>query len=58
MISLIYGSLKKGTCELIYKTSRVMDVENKFMVIGGNGRRDKLGDWDCHIHTTVNKIGN
>ena len=48
MISLIYGILKKGTCELIYKTRRVMDVENKFMVIGGNGRRDKLGDCDCH----------
>ena len=58
MISLIYGILKKGTCELIYKTSRVMDVEDKFRVIGGNGRRDKLGDCDCHMHTTVNKTDN
>ena len=26
--------------------SRVIDVENKLMVTGGKGERDKLGDWD------------
>ena len=36
-----------------------MDVENKLMVTGGKGEgRDKLEDWDWHIHTTIYKIGN
>ena len=25
---------------------------------GGKGRRDKLGDWDWHIHTTIYKTDN
>ena len=34
-------------------------VENKLMVTKGErGRRDKLGDWDGHIHTTIYKIDN
>ena len=24
----------------------------------GGGKRDKLGDWDCNIHTTIYKIYN
>ena len=29
------------------------------MVTGGKGRwRDKLGDWDGHIHTTIYKRDN
>ena len=34
--------------------SKVMDVENKLMVtrVEGEGR-DKLGDWDWHIHTAI-----
>ena len=38
--------------------NRVTDVENNFMVTGGKGGRDKLGDWDWHTHTTVYKIYN
>ena len=39
--------------------NRVTDVENKRVVLRGNPReRGKLGDWDCHRHTTVCKIGN
>jgi len=38
---------KKDTNELICRTNRFIDVENKFMVNGVKGRgRDKLGDWD------------
>ena len=25
---------------------------------GGSGGRDKLGDWDWHIHTTIYRIDN
>ena len=32
MVSLICGILKNGTNELIHKTERVTDVENKLMV--------------------------
>ena len=40
-------NLRNSTNEPIYKTERVTDVENKFMVTKGKrGRRDKLGDWD------------
>ena len=47
---------KKGTNELIYKIEIVSDVENKLMVTKGErGRRDKLGDWNRHIHTTIYK---
>ena len=33
---------KDGINELIYKTEVVIDVENKLMVTGKRGRRDKL----------------
>ena len=41
-------SKKNGTNELIYKTERVTDVENKLMVtkIKSGGGGYKLGDWD------------
>ena len=52
------------TCEIFkkyYKWSyfknrnRVTDVENKLMVAGGGEQggemRDKLGNWDWHVHT-------
>ena len=40
-------NLKKGTNELIYKKERVIDVENKLMVVTGRGGGwDTLGDWD------------
>ena len=38
--------------------NRITDVENKLMVTGGKGRKDKLGDWDWNIHTTLYKIDN
>ena len=42
--------------------NRLTDVENKLMVTGGKvglrGVRDKLGDLDWDIHTTVYKIDN
>ena len=46
MISFICGSKINGTNELTYKTEIVTDVENKLMVTGGKGGRDKFGDWD------------
>ena len=39
--------------------NRVTDVENKLMVSWGEkGRRDKLGGWDRHTHTTIYKMSN
>ena len=49
---------KNSTNQFIYKTEIVTDVENKLMVTRVNWERDKLGDWDWHIYTTVYKIGN
>ena len=47
------------TNEIIYKTEVESHVENKLMVTRGKGwKRDKLGDWVCHIHTTIYKIDN
>ena len=38
---------------------RVTDIGNKLMVTKAERQgRDKLGDWDCHIHTTIYKIDN
>ena len=37
MISLICGMLKRDTSELIYKTNRLIDIENKLMVTTGKG---------------------
>ena len=37
-------NLKNDSSKLIYKTNRLTDIENKFMVTkGGRGKRDKLG---------------
>ena len=46
-ISLIHGILKNGTNEFIYKTNRLIDVENKLMVT-----KDKAGgiNWECGIN--------
>ena len=44
----LYVESKNDTNELIYKTERLTDIENKFMVtkgVGGVGR-DKSGVWD------------
>ena len=37
--------------------NRIKEVENKCLA-RGNWGRDKLGDWDRHIHTTVCNINN
>ena len=59
MIPLKWGLKKKkgGTNELIYKTG-VMDVENKILLTGDKVGKDKLGDWDWHIHTNICIIDN
>ena len=45
--SLTWGILKNDTNELIYKTNRLTDIENKLMVTKGKGGgRDKLGAQD------------
>ena len=50
-------NLKKWT--YLQNRNRVTDVENKLMVTsGGRWGRDKLRDWDWHIHTTVHKVDN
>ena len=36
-------NLKKDTNELIYKTERLADIENKLIVIKGERVGDKLG---------------
>ena len=36
MISLIYGILKNCINELLYKTNRLIDIDNKHMVTKGN----------------------
>ena len=47
----------KWTC--LQNRNRVTDVGNKpYGYLGGKGRRDRLGDQDWHIHTTIYKINN
>ena len=51
-------SKKSGANELCKNRNRVTDLGNKLMVTRGKpggGGRDKLGDWDGHIHTTIYK---
>ena len=47
MISLTYEILKNSTNELTYETK----IELQMF-------RDKLGDWDSHIHFTLYKKDN
>ena len=58
LIPLKCRILKNSTNELIYKTNRVKDLGNKLIVTDGGGGRDKLGYWDCHVHTTIYKLDN
>ena len=41
--------------ELIYKTNRPMDLENK---LNGCQRRDSCRVWDGHVHCAIIKIDN
>lgn len=43
--AMIYGNVKNGTIELIYKINRITVVENKHGYQGIQVGRDKLGDW-------------
>ena len=54
-IAYMYNLKKWYKWTYLQNRSWVTDVENKS---GGNGGRDKLGDWDWHIYTTVYKIDN
>ena len=53
----MYNQKKRIQMNLLKNRSinRVMDIGNKPMVTSG---KDKLGDWDRHINTTIYKIGN
>ena len=53
--------LKKTLYKEIYlhNSNRVTDLENKLTVTRGKGGgRDKLGVWNRHSHTTIDKIDN
>ena len=59
MILLIYRIFKNGTNELIYVAEQSHRCRKQsFSYQEGKGERDKLGDWDCCIHTTIYKIYN
>ena len=62
-IYCLYVESKKIIQMNLQNRNSITDVENKLMVTGGEGRwggegRDKLGDWDWHIHITVYKVDN
>ena len=41
----------------LFTKHRLTDIETKFMVTkGGKERREKLGVWHKHTHTTIYKI--
>ena len=58
MIIIHILNLKYDTNELIYKTNRLTDIENRSMVTKGERGygKDKLVDSDLHIQTTIYKI--
>ena len=60
MILLICVILKNGTNELIYETKIESQCRKQTYGYQGKlgGYRDKLGDWDCYIHTTLYKTDN
>ena len=58
-IAYMWNLKKWYKCTYLQNRNTVTDVENKLMVTkGGRGGRDKLGDWDWHMHTTIYKIDN
>ena len=61
MILIIYGILKKsGTNKPIYKTEieSQMQKTNSCLQNSIKEGRNKLREWDLHIHTTRYKIDN
>ena len=53
-------NLKKDTNEVIYKTETDSQTQktNYGCQRGKVGMENKLGVWDCHIHTSISKIDN
>ena len=49
---LYVESKKKGSNELIYKTEIELQMSKTtlWLLAGKRGKRDRLGDWDWHIH--------
>ena len=45
-ITDIWNLKKKAANELIYKTNKLTDIENKLMINKGDMERIKLGVWD------------
>ena len=59
MILIICGIQKKDTYELIYKTEVQSEMQKMNLYLpGGRKRKNKLGDWERYIHTTIHKIDN
>ena len=58
LILLTWYIFKNSADEPVYRNT-VIDVENKHgYQKGKGGDRSKLGDWNCHVHTTMYKIDN
>ena len=57
-IAYMWNLIKGYKWTYLQNRNRVTDVENKLMATTGEGVRDKLRDWDWHIHTTIYKIDN
>ena len=58
-IAYMWNLKKQYKWTYLQNRNRVTNVENKLMVTRGKARgRDKLGDWDWHIHTTIYKTDN
>ena len=57
MMLLICGILKEQRYKRTYlqNRNRPTDIKKKLRVIGEKGGegKDKLRDWDCHIHTAA-----
>ena len=50
---------KNDTNELIYKTERESQTQKTNLWLPNRKEvKDKLGDWDKHMHTTIYKIDN
>ena len=58
LICVIFKRAKIWT--YLQNRNGVTDIDNKLIVTGGGGGkwRDKLEDWDWHIHTAVYKTDN
>ena len=53
MIAYIWHLKKEYKWSYLQNRNRVTDVESKLRLPGCKWGRDKLGDWDWHIHTAT-----